>query len=229
MSQDGDNKAYTLVREDGEEQPCSRGYNGVGLAKYHNGDTYNGTFVDGVREGKGVYTYAEKVEKYDGEWHENMRHGIGKMTYSEAGEYNGFWENGKRHGEGVFNYTNGDVYSGWWRFGEKEGTGSYTYHNEGMKLYGEFASGQIIKGSWIFPNGQKYSGAFENNKPKGKGKWVMSNGNIVDGEYEQSMKAADEGDEEPPEGGEKKQEFTIDWKPNMGISESATKVNYVPE
>lgn len=64
--------------------------------------------MDGIREGRGVYSYAAKGEKYDGEWKKNMKHGIGKMTYEKAGEYNGFWENGRRHGEGVFNYANGD-------------------------------------------------------------------------------------------------------------------------
>lgn len=35
---------------------------------YPNGDTYDGEFMDGTREGRGVYSYAATVEKYDGEW-----------------------------------------------------------------------------------------------------------------------------------------------------------------
>ena len=124
--------------------------------------------MDGTREGRGIYSYAATVEKYDGEWKENRKHGIGRMTYAKTGEYNGFWENGKRHGKGVFKYTNGDVYSGWWKFGEKEGTGCYTFSN-GMKLFGNWVNGSMSDGKWIYPNGMYYEGQFENNKPKGQG------------------------------------------------------------
>ena len=81
---------------------------------------------------------------------------MGKHVYATEGTYNGFWENGRRHGEGIFIYTNGDTYSGWWKFGEKEGTGTYTFKSTGvniegaeqggMKLYGDWVAGQIVKG-----------------------------------------------------------------------------------
>ena len=100
--------AYKFINENQEEKTTSRGYSGKATALYPNGDTYFGEFMDGIREGRGTYTYATKGEKYDGEWKKNAKHGIGKMTYEKAGEYNGFWENGRRHGEGVFNYANGD-------------------------------------------------------------------------------------------------------------------------
>ena len=97
----------------------------------------------------------------------------------DDGYYNGFWENGRRHGEGVFNYMNGDQYSGWWKHGEKEGTGTYHFKSTGMKLFGEWAGGNIQTGSWIYPNGMKYDGNFKSNKPDGKGKWVFKNGNTL--------------------------------------------------
>jgi radial spoke head protein 1 len=160
---------YKFITENSEEKDTSRGYSGKALAMYPNGDTYEGEFMDGIRESRGIYRYASSNEKYDGEWKHNMKHGIGRMTYAKAGEYNGFWENGRRHGEGVFTYSNGDVYSGWWKFGEKEGTGCYTFKSTGMKLYGDWTAGSISKGRWIYPNGMYYEGDFENNKPIGKG------------------------------------------------------------
>ena len=169
---------YKIIDEDGVEKPCSKGHNGKGLATYPNGDTFEGTFKEGIREGHGIYQYLNSLEKYDGNWLSNRKHGIGKMTYARAGEYNGFWENGRRHGEGVFSYSNGDVYSGWWKFGDKEGTGCFTFKN-GMKLYGDWQAGQITTGKWIYPNGMYYEGGFENNKPKGEGKWVFKNGNVL--------------------------------------------------
>ena len=90
--------AYKFITENGEEKTTSRGYSGKAVAQYPNGDTYDGEFMDGIRESRGTYRYAAKGEKYDGEWKKNLKHGIGRMTYETAGEYNGFGEHGRRHG-----------------------------------------------------------------------------------------------------------------------------------
>ena len=82
------------------------------------------------------------------------------MSYNGKGEYQGYWENNRRHGEGVFNYPNGDVYTGWWRFGEKEGTGTYFSASTKMKLVGEWKNSQLVKGTWVMPNGTHYAGDF---------------------------------------------------------------------
>ena len=82
-----------------------------------------------------MYTYVEKGEKYEGEWLNNLKHGIGKATYAE-GEYFGRFENGKRHGEGVFKYKkNRDIYSGSWKHGKKHGNGTYIFTDTKTKVY----------------------------------------------------------------------------------------------
>ena len=55
---DEEAKVYLLKREDGNETAFSKDYTGYGIADYENGDKYEGQFKDGVREGKGKYTYA---------------------------------------------------------------------------------------------------------------------------------------------------------------------------
>jgi radial spoke head protein 1 len=40
------------------------------------------------RNGKGRYTYANG-DKYEGDFRENKKHGIGKLTYKDKGEYYG--------------------------------------------------------------------------------------------------------------------------------------------
>ena len=163
MAEDGERPGYIFITENQETKSTSRGYNGRATAKYPNGDTYDGQYINGYRVGFGVYRYANG-EKYEGEWNDNHKHGIGKMSYvkkgDQDGEYNGFWEHGKRHGEGVFTYKNGDSYSGWWRHGEKEGTGTYKFKSTGMHMFGEWTAGQITKGKWIYPNGMFYEGEF---------------------------------------------------------------------
>lgn len=52
-----------------------------------------------------------------------------------------------------------------------------------MKFVGKWSGGKIVNGSWKYPNGTQYEGAFDNNKPKGEGKWKFINGNVVEGEY----------------------------------------------
>ena len=64
---------YTLTTEKGEVLNYSAGFSGKGIAVYPNGDIYDGEFVDGVRQGKGKYTYGtgENPDKYEGLWHKN--------------------------------------------------------------------------------------------------------------------------------------------------------------
>jgi len=130
-----------------------------------------------------------------GDWHDNLKHGIGKMTYVGQGEYYGYWERGLRHGEGVFTYTNKDVYSGNWKDGKKDGKGTYVFFDTGMKIVGNWVKGQVATGRWVYPNGTYYEGTFDHNKPKGRGKWVFKNGNAVEGDYTQTVRADVEGNE----------------------------------
>ena len=120
MSENGGEEGkYKLNTENGEWKVSSRGFTGQGTAFYENQDIYEGDFIDGIRSGTGIYRYYKSVHRYEGGWEENVKSGIGKMTYNNIGEYHGYWENGRRHGEGMFTYKNGDVYSGWWKYGEK--------------------------------------------------------------------------------------------------------------
>lgn len=229
MAEEEGGPKYLFTTENDETKTTSRGYTGKAVAQYPNGDVYEGYYVEGVREGFGIYRYASNNEKYEGEWKKNLKDGIGRMNYADGGDYYGFWENGRRHGEGVFTYKNGDMYSGWWKFGEKEGTGTYTFKSTGMKLFGEWTAGQITQGKWIYPNGMYYEGGFSNNKPKGDGKWVFKNGNVLSGMYDQKevVPGEDEVPEELPEGEVAKTKYSLEWHSHTNITESAHKVNSV--
>ena len=184
MSENGDAEGkYVLRTENNEIKDSSRGFTGQGTAKYDNGDIYEGDFLNGHRVGNGIYRYHKSGHKYDGEWRENVKQGIGKMTYRGVGVYHGYWENGRRHGEGVFTYNNGDTYSGWWKYGDKEGYGTYEFKETQMKMIGEWSQGKLTKGRWIYPNGVYWEGNFENNKPCGEGIWYFKNGNQLNGTF----------------------------------------------
>lgn len=183
---------YKITKEDGSSGPSSTGYTGKADVEYPNKDTYSGDFINGLKEGKGVYTF-NNGDKYSGEWKANLQHGIGRTEYFKnekvVSKYQGRYANGKRNGEGVFTYENGDIYSGTWVDGEKNGKGTYIVNacklegNHYMKVVGDWVNGEITKGRWIFPDKTYYEGEFEENLPKNKGKWLFSNGNELNGEY----------------------------------------------
>ena len=236
MSENGEEGKYQLKTENDELKTSSRGFTGQGTATYDNGDIYQGEYIDGKRQGNGIYRYEKTKHVYEGEWYENVKQGIGKMDYFNIGTYHGYWENGRRHGEGVFTYKNGDVYSGWWRYGQKEGYGTYLFKETNMKMVGEFVKGKLTSGKWIYPNGVYWQGSFENNKPAGKGTWFFKNGNTLDGTFEQKPKVKGEDEpesevEEDPEGNpiKKAPKFDLIWKTETKIAESAHKVNSVEQ
>jgi len=208
-------------REDGSQK-----FTGQGKAFYLSGDTYEGTYVEGIRAGKGLYTFKKFGDTYEGQYEENRKHGMGKMIYRNnttgedeeaepeenavprGGSYLGAFSAGMRGcnaeanpaevaSEGTFSYSNGDVYVGQWKAGKKWGKGSYMYAKDGTKLIGEWENGKMTSGKWIFPNGTFYSGKFRYNKPFGKGVWVFKNGNQLTGTYDQKEQVNE--DEPPPD------------------------------
>ena len=62
------------------------------------GSKYKGHMVDGIRTGYGVYTYADGVNHYEGQWQNNKAHGLGRFKEEES-EYMGQWQDGEKHGE----------------------------------------------------------------------------------------------------------------------------------
>jgi hypothetical protein len=226
MGDDGEEETggYKLFVK-GQEAPLEKGsqqYTGQGNAFYTNGDTYNGTYVEGLRRGKGTYTWKKFGDTYDGQYEENKKHGFGKLTYrSLAGEedeeekpeiprggtYVGYYHSGLRgcpdneknptnpddgSSEGTFTYVNGDIYVGQWRAGKKHGRGTYSYARDGSKLVGQWEKGKMVSGKWVFPNGTFYSGKFRYNKPFGEGMWVFANGNQLTGSYIQKEQPGDD-------------------------------------
>jgi hypothetical protein len=71
MSQDGDQgPQYFFVTADGEEKTSSRDYTGFATATYPDGEIYEGDFIEGIREGNGIYRYITG-DVYSGQWKEN--------------------------------------------------------------------------------------------------------------------------------------------------------------
>jgi hypothetical protein len=136
-----------------------------GEGKYTSDDntlTYNGSWVNNDRDGKGKCEFADG-SIYEGEWKSDNKNGQGKMTYKDGSTYEGGWINDKREGKGKYiDKSEGATYEGDWKYDKKNGQGKMTYkdgsnyeggwyrddkHNEG-KLTD--ADGKCISGIWEF-------------------------------------------------------------------------------
>jgi len=222
MAEDEEEPKYKLFVK-GQDAPLEKGsqqYTGQGKAFYEQGDTYDGTYVEGLRRGKGTYAWKKYGDTFEGQYEENKKHGFGKLTYRSnvgdeeddagdepkaprGGTYLGYFHAGRRGcaegqapdeapSDGTFTYANGDIYVGQWCAGKKQGRGTYSYAKDGTKLVGEWEKGKMTVGKWVFPNGTFYSGKFRYNKPHGQGVWVFGNGNQLTGDYVQKEQPGDD-------------------------------------
>ncbi len=69
--------------EDGKpyQDKSSKDYIGKAQVQYTNGDTFHWDFKDGVRDRERTYIYSETGNRYEGQWKDNLKSGIGKMTF----------------------------------------------------------------------------------------------------------------------------------------------------
>ena len=134
------------------------------LLNKENSTGYKGEMVNGVREGKGTY------------------------TFSNGDIYEGYWKNNKMEGKGVYNFKDGDKYDGDWVGGKKEGQGTYCF-SDGAKYEGNFVQGKMEgKGVFSYKNGDKYDGDWKDNKREGNGIYYYSNGSKYEGEWKDDKK-----------------------------------------
>ncbi|KEP61083.1 UNVERIFIED_CONTAM: MORN repeat-containing protein [Hammondia hammondi] len=204
---------YSFSLPDGSTLPTAGVYTGLASVQYTNGDSFEGEFVNGRKEGRGVYTY-RNGDKFQGEYKNNKRTGLGRTDYSAGGFYHGNYENGRRSGEGTRRYANGDIYYGQWKDGRHDGYGTYIFNTTKYKFVGQWRAGQLLEGSWRWQNGTVYEGTFEMNKPCGEGTWSFANGTRVQGSYSQRVLPVDEAPDDDPRPAQK---IELQWTPS-GVS-----------
>ena len=104
---------------------------GYGIAtKFMNGQfesKYEGTYRNGIREGKGTFTHADKSVK-TGIFVNGQLMGRGKMTTDDGHSYEGEFVNYRMHGNGTLRYANGTVFVGYVA-DDAPYTGQFTYYD----------------------------------------------------------------------------------------------------
>lgn len=137
---------------------------GWGREVRNDGKIYEGRFINGDLNGKGIYK--DGAELYIGEFINYNKHGKGEI-FTSSYHYVGNFNNNNMDGKGRIEIYNEGVYEGNFNGGEIDGIGIFKYKS------GEFYEGTLKKG-----------------KMEGEGKLTLPNGKIlegkfVDGEYQE--------------------------------------------
>ncbi|KAF0978406.1 hypothetical protein FDP41_002226 [Naegleria fowleri] len=82
-------------------------------------EIYEGEWLNDLPHGNGKHTYLQasgkKCNYYEGSFVEGKREGQGTFHYADGSSYSGEWFNNLKHGEGVFYYLNGSIQKGVWK------------------------------------------------------------------------------------------------------------------
>eukprot|EP01032_Pedospumella_encystans_P020893 gene20893-23726_t len=162
----------------------------AGKAKvtYPNGHIFEGTFdAERIKQGFGTYIWMAPgseedetpVEKarYEGNYKDGLKHGVGKMVFPNGNTYEGEWFENKMQGEGTYTYKQaGDIYSGSWFADKKHGPGTYEFGADSSVITGEWVEGQVTTGQWVLKNAAVYEGEFKLGRPFGAGKFSFESG-----------------------------------------------------
>jgi hypothetical protein len=130
--------------------------------------------------------------RYDGQYVEGRRSGVGKLSLPNGDRYHGMFEAGAFHGEGTYYYRNGDIYSGGWERGARAGQGTLVFARDRAQFVGTWLRGEFLAGKWVWADGTAWLGAFSGGRPLGRGVFVFPNGTAQEGEYVLQPAPADE-------------------------------------
>ncbi len=111
--------------------------------------TYEGTVVDGLPEGKGVYKYNQNDPegrlRCEGFFLEGEPVRRCTITYRDGSSYMGWLEDGLFDDRGEFHFPNGDYYQGYFKAGKMHGSGILFNKWGKVKHNGWWKNGEIHK------------------------------------------------------------------------------------
>ncbi|CAJ1964939.1 unnamed protein product [Cylindrotheca closterium] len=116
---------------------------GEGIMKFADGRIFEGEYIRGQMI-QGQMTYQDG-SVYGGSWVDGMRHGKGKCVFVDGSEYDGEFREGNFHGHGKMTWNDGGWYVGEWCDGEMHGRGKEIRPDGSLRHDGEWARGQPIR------------------------------------------------------------------------------------
>lgn len=160
---------------------ANRTWSGDGKVAWANGDVFEGTLVDGKRQGVGKFSW--QGGQYQGDWVDDKAIGKGSLTFKNGDEYIGLVQEAVADGEGVMKYASGDVYQGSFVKGKAQGQGIYQWRN-GQSFEGVWLQDQPQgKGVLKYANGNRYEGEVQSGSPHGAGQLQYLQGDNYKGQF----------------------------------------------
>ena len=105
--------------------------------------TYDGDIVDNEVTGTGIAKYGNG-NLYEGSWFLGKRNGRGVLRFKNGGYYEGQFTNDEFEGAGTFVFSNGESYIGQFSKSDFNGYGTFSSPNDGVKK-GLWRDGIFIK------------------------------------------------------------------------------------
>lgn len=118
--------------------------------------------------------------EYNGEWHNDMKHGKGTLVYAESPStkmiYEGDWVKDRKEGSGRMQYSNHDEYFGQWKNDKRHGKGRFASVRARDKADNTNVKSLVYLGDWVedrkegsgeitYPNGDRFVGTFLGDGP----------------------------------------------------------------
>ena len=151
-----------------------------------NGEIYEGKFVNGKLNGKGIYKNKINKSTYIGDFENSMRHGKGELFTNDF-HYKGDFRNNKLNGKGRIEIYKEGEYEGTFKDNQFEGKGMLKW-KDGKYYIGEVSKGKMNGyGEEIFLDGNRYKGYFVNGVKHGKGKLFTPDGKIIELNYKNGI------------------------------------------
>ena len=169
---------------------------GRGKLVYVDGRTFVGTVVvtDDAPEGGVPHGFGTMVEfdgeTYEGEFVMGDRDGAGKLTHTNGDVFEGTFKRGMRHGPGVQRTRGGTTYEGEWVDDALEGQvvvvegALLAAHQQDGRVMGTVRSDGQLSLAHTFANGDVYTGGWDHGGPHGEGTMEFSSGSKYEGGWE---------------------------------------------
>ena len=110
------------------------------IYELNNGSKYQGSFLNGLFHGKGIYIWP--IQKtYDGYWINGKMNGEGKFTYPNGSYYEGKFIKGKKCGLGKYKWDNDKYYEGNWKNDKQNGY--YMFYDKNKVTKSIWVDGKI--------------------------------------------------------------------------------------
>jgi hypothetical protein len=148
--------------------------------------TYIGNIKNFKKEGFGKEIGPDYI--YEGNYHNDMKNGKGKITFLNMGDYyEGDFINDKITGFGKYIWSNKHEYIGDFIEGDMNGKGKYKWP-DGNEYEGEYVNNKREgEGKFKWNNGDVFKGLFHDGKPYGKGimirKGITYKGEFIKGNF----------------------------------------------